>query len=113
MITCKECDDKYVGETSQNGHTRGIEHVKEGESDNAEVIEKSVLQRHRREKHDNENVEYEMKVIASFQHDPLSRQCSEAVWIRNIEPTKRINNKKELRQPGEVEISYTKILTNI
>ena len=58
---------------------RGIEHVKVRESDNAEVIEKSVLERHRREKHDNENVEYEMKLIASFQHDTLFRQCSEAV----------------------------------
>ena len=108
MITCKNCKDKYVGETARNGHTRGIEHIRDGQSNNPKVIEKSVIQRHKREKHQEENVEFEMKILSAYQHDPLSRQCSEAIWIRSIEASKRINNKKEFHQPGEVEITYSK-----
>ena len=49
-----------------------------------------------------------MKPVASFQHDPLSRQCSVAIHIKSIDPKKHINNKKEYHQPGEVEIRYEK-----
>ena len=35
-IECKECGDKYPGETSRNGHTRGIEHVQDSESNEIE-----------------------------------------------------------------------------
>ena len=38
----------------------------------------------------------------------LARQCAESVWIKNIEPSKRINNKEEYHQPGDVEVSYNK-----
>ena len=33
-IECKDCGDRYVGETSRNGHTRSIEHVKNAKLDN-------------------------------------------------------------------------------
>ena len=49
-----------------------------------------------------------MTVIKSFQHDPLGRQCAEALRIKSIEPSKRINNRKEYHQPGDVEVSYEK-----
>ena len=49
-----------------------------------------------------------MKVISSHQHDALARQCAEAIRIKEIEPQKRINNKEEYHQPGEVEIRYEK-----
>ena len=49
-----------------------------------------------------------MKVVKSFQHDALTRQCAEAVWIKNVDPRKRINNKKEYHQPGDVEVQYEK-----
>ena len=105
-IQCKECKDQYYGETARNGHTRGIEHVEDAESMNDEKREKSVLLRHINEKHEGKKVEFDMKVIRSYQHDPLARQCSEAVWIKSIEPNKRINNKQEYHQPGDVEIHY-------
>ena len=54
--------------------------------------EKSVLLRHMREKHARRKVDFDMKVLKSYQHDPLSRHCAEAVWIRKVEPAKRINN---------------------
>ena len=33
-IICKECGDRYTGETSRNGHSRSIEHVKDAKSEN-------------------------------------------------------------------------------
>ena len=107
-ITCKQCKDRYIGETARNGHTRSIEHINDSESNNVEEMERSVLLRHINEKHLGEKVEFEMKVIKSYQHDPLAIQCAEAVWIRNVNPSKRINNKKEYHQPGDVEIVYEK-----
>ena len=98
----------YIGETCRNGHTRGIEHVKNARSDNPKEREKSVMLRHRKEKHEGAEVNFEMNVIASYQHNALGRQCGEAVWIKEVDPNKRINNKEEYHQPGDVEIVYTK-----
>ena len=60
------------------------------------------------ERHGGGSTNFEMKVIASYLHDPLARQCAEAIWIRNTDPQKRINNKEEYHQPGDIEISYAK-----
>ena len=35
-------------------------------------LEDSVLMRYRREKHEGEEIPFEMKVVASFLHDPLA-----------------------------------------
>ena len=107
-MKCKECGDLYPGETARNAHTRGIEHIEESESLNEDVREKSVLLRHMEEKHDGKKVDFEMKVLKSFQHNPLARQCAEAIRIRNTDPQKRINNKEEYHQPGDVEVKYDK-----
>ena len=107
-IKCKECEDIYTGETSRNAHTRSIQHMNDAHSNNEDDQEKSVLLRHMKEKHDGNNVPFEMKVIKAYQHDPLGRQCAEAVQIKNVEPSKRINNKTEFHQPGDVEFVYEK-----
>ena len=108
IIECKDCGDMYPGETSRNGHTRGIEHLEDSESKDPERQEKSVLLRHMNEKHNGRKVQFSMKVVKTFQHDPLRRQCAEAIWIKNIEPSKLINNKKEYHQPGDVQLRYEK-----
>ena len=107
-VKCKDCGDLYPGETARNAHTRGIEHVDESESQNEKVQEKSVLLRHMKEKHEGRRVEFEMKVLKSFQHNPLARQCAEAIRIKNTAPNKRINNKEEYHQPGDVQVEYNK-----
>ena len=107
-MKCKECGDLYPGETARNGHTRGIEHLEEAESENAKTRDKSVMLRHMKEKHDGKFVEFEMKVLKSFQHNPLARQCAEAIRIKNTDPSKRINNKEEYHQPLDVEVHYKK-----
>ena len=65
-IACKECKDKYIGESARNGHTRGIEHFNDAESMNEDERERSVLLRHMEDKHNNKKVEFEMKVIRSY-----------------------------------------------
>ena len=49
VIECKKCGDKYPGETSRNGHTRGLEHIEDSESKDPEKQDKSVLLRHMNE----------------------------------------------------------------
>ena len=82
--------------------------MQDARSENKKKQDESVLLRHRREKHEGGDVEFEMKVLSSYQHSPLTRQCGEAVRIKEIDPKKRINNKQEYHQPGDVEISYRK-----
>jgi hypothetical protein len=64
--------------------------------------------RHIDEKHNGEEVQFDMKIISSYQHDALARQCGEAIWIKETNPKQRINNKEEYHQPGDVELAYTK-----
>ena len=73
QITCKQCGDIYIGESARNGHTRSIDHMQQMQRKE----EASVLWRHRREKHNGEETEFEMKILSSYRHDPLSRQCAE------------------------------------
>ena len=80
QITCKECNDIYIGETSRNAHTRSKEHAE----DLRRMLEGSVLRKHELMKHGGQHVEFEMEVLSSFQHDPLARQCAEANWINKI-----------------------------
>ena len=107
-IICRECKDTYIGETARNGHSRGLEHTKDSNSNNIDEQERSVLLRHMHEKHSGKNIKFDMKTVASYQQDPLARQCAEAIYIKSITPEKRINNKTEYHQPGEVEIRYEK-----
>ena len=72
-ITCKECNDRYIGETSRNGHTRGIEHHNDSKSKNNKTREKSVLLRHEDEKHQGQEVKFEMKVVSTYQNNAFSR----------------------------------------
>ena len=111
-VTCKECQHTYIGETARNGHSRGLEHTKDSVSSNNDERERSVLLRHMNEKHEGKNVRFDMKAIASYQHNPLARQCAEAIYIKSIDPSKRINNKTEFHQPGEMEIRYEKMIKN-
>ena len=63
--------------------------------------------RHMKEKHEGEDVPFDMKIISSHQNDALGRQCGEAIWIKETDPSKRINNKEEYHQPGDVDIKYS------
>ena len=61
-----------------------------------------------KEKHQGNKIKFDMRIVRSFQQDPLRRQCAEAIWIKNVNPAKLINNKKEYHQPGDVQVHYEK-----
>ena len=69
---------------------------------------KSVILRHQLEVHNGEKVEFDMKVVKSFQNDPLARQIGEGICIREMDPDKRINNKQEWNQPEDIFCEYKK-----
>ena len=88
----------YIGETSKNTQMRFKS--KQHMEDMHRNSEDSVLMRYRREKHEGREIPFEMKVVASFLHDPLAIQCAEAIWIKKVDYDKRINNKTVLSTKG-------------
>ena len=69
------------------------------------IREKSVLLRHMGEKHNGKTVTFKMNVESMHQNNALSRQCNEAVRIKEVNPNERINNKEEFHQPGDIEVT--------
>ena len=67
---------------------------------------KSVILRHQLEVHNGENVEFEMKVVKSFLNDPTARQIGEGLYIREMDPDKKINSKQEWNQPEDIFCEY-------
>lgn len=90
-LICRDCEHKYIGETSRSAYTRGKEHLKSLKSKE----EKSVMWRHAREKHGNKVPEFTMNVTNVFGHDAMLRQITEAVLINKSQSDKLINNKSE------------------
>ena len=60
------------------------------------------MYRHQVEKHNSEAADFDLKVVNSFK-DPLSRQITEAVLIKNNEG-ELLNSKAEFFQPPIVKI---------
>ena len=75
---CRKCQNKYVGETSRNFYTRSLEHLDKASKNK----EDSFINNHQKEKHNNDQPDFCVKVLKSFK-DPLSRQVYEGVHIRN------------------------------
>ncbi|KXJ27481.1 60S ribosomal protein L24 [Exaiptasia diaphana] len=88
-ISCSECSQTYIGETSRNTYMRGREHLRE--LDNRS--KGSVLWSHAREEHEGKIPDYTCDVTNVFQGDALLRQVSEAVLINKVKP--EMNTKKE------------------
>ena len=106
-ISCKECKGTYLGESSRNCHSRGQEHWRDYCSKNPNTLKNSVMWRHQVEKHEGEKVDFEMKVLHTFQRDPLGHQCMEAMLIKEEDQDNLINNKEEWNQPGDVRIEFS------
>ena len=87
-LKCKECDDKYIGETGRNGHARTKEHLVEYKMKK----EGSVMWRHCEEKHEKNEKEFEYKIRGIFGEDATLRQVTEAL---DIKKEGDINNKME------------------
>ena len=87
-IECKECEQKYVGETSRSAYTRGKEHLRDMDSGSTQ----SVLERHSKEKHHGLVPDFKMNVTGVYGNDAMMRQISESIRIRK---DGEMNNKKE------------------
>ena len=85
-----------VGESARNAYTRGKEHINEFKNKQ----ESSIMQRHNRECHANNNdITYTMQVKNIYGDNSFERQISEGIQINNITKIDlRINNKSEWSQ---------------
>ena len=94
-LLCKRADcnrkNVYRGESSYNAFTRGKEHISDLRAKN----QKSVLWRHCREIHGGEVQEFKMNVKGSYRNDPMLRQISEAVAIKNTNTEHLMNTRCE------------------
>ena len=98
-IKCRPCEDAvYFGETNRNMYTRSREHQEKLRRKE----ESSFMHKHQVEKHNGEQVEFQMRMLRSFK-DPLSRQVTEAIMIKNHRG-QLLNSKAEFHQPPIVRI---------
>ena len=94
-VECKECGERYIGETSRNGYTRGREHMEDIVRKNKE----SPLVVHGEEKHGRVRLEdYVMKVTGMYGEDATKRQIAEAITIQHNQGSALINRQDEWRQ---------------
>ena len=90
-IACINCGDVYVGETGDNGYTRGNQH--------AEALDKkskeSVLWKHVQNRHSTEPPPvFNMRITGIFGNDSLLRQVTEGNSI-NRESARSMNSRAE------------------
>ena len=78
----KICGGKYIGKTSRSLAERVGEHI----NDCKERKDKSVLRRHLKEKHNEEEQPYEIKVVSTALSDLLLRQLLKAIIIEEKKP---------------------------
>ena len=100
-IICKLCKERgkdrtYEGETCRNTYIRGKEHVKEYEKKS----ETSVMYKHARTEHANEEekVEFQMRVVGRFK-TAMNRQIDESVRIQRKNKKTLLNSKSEYFGP--------------
>ena len=93
-IECEgeDCEKDYKGETSNNGYTRGTQHLTDLASKN---VDNSPLWRHCLEGHRGEMQSFKMSITGSYRNDPMLRQIAEAVQINNSHVGTLINDRAE------------------
>ena len=85
---------RYIGETSRNLYTRGVEH----EANYRSGSPNSFMLKHQLKEHQGREGQYTAKVTANIR-DCLTRQVKEAVLIRrSSRPV--LNSKTEWHQPA-------------
>ena len=85
---------KYIGETSRNAYTRGMEH----RSDLGKKEKRSPLHIHNVERHGGETPGFQMSVTGVFGGDATKRQVRESVLIQQTPTDTLINRRDEWRQ---------------
>ena len=110
-LLCAECKPNapvgYDGQSARNGFSRGLEHLKKPNSTKPEELEKSVIWRHQQDKHDGQEVQWEMKIHKAFQKQPLDRMICEARRINARPKEHSLNSKHEHAKSGMVKLKFT------
>ena len=97
QISCKNCDNKYIGETSRLFKTRLGEHRREAEAVSKErkytrsekvtagkIYNKSAITDH--VMRDNHVIDWEGAGVLDHERDTRARRVREAIWIRRSQP---------------------------
>ena len=106
---CRTCETTknemkvYEGETSRSIRVRTMEHLAALKNERAD----SVLYKHKKLEHINENVEYGLEITGIFK-DPLTRQANESVRIYNRKGTEILNSKREFNHPPTARVMVEK-----
>ena len=103
-VTCKSCDDVYIGETSRNAYTRGLQHTASITApynparDGNKPGPTSTLRHHVDMRHakDSTPPTFKMEVTGVYGGDAAKRQISESVNIQHTEG--QMNRQDEWRQ---------------
>ena len=104
-MMCKGCESRYIGETSRNAFTRGLEHRR----DVQKKEKKSPLHLHNIEQHNGNTPGFRMKVTGVFGGDATKRQVRKAVMIQQTPRIELRNRRDEWRQVklSHIELSVT------
>ena len=86
-IICRQCGDKYIGQTSKNAYVRGREHLSSLEN------HRGPLWQHCLEKHGSVKQTFQVNKTGSYGNDCMMRQIAESVRIENEKPA--MNSKDE------------------
>ena len=101
-VRCNECTQNivYIGETSKSGYLRGLDHLKNYRGRTSD----SPLWKHAVSDHQGRlDVKFSKKIVKMFR-DPLTRQCNEAVRIKNSDADVLLNGKSEWHGPAIVRL---------
>ena len=84
-------EGEYIGQSSQNPYTRGKKHLQELDL----KLDKSVMWKHAKRKHDGVVPDFRMNVTGVYRRDTMLRQISEAVQINEKGLENVMNDKSE------------------
>ena len=84
QLTCKGCEERYIGETARSLGERVQEHVR-GKS--------SALHEHMQKKHEGQFQEIQVKILNRCPGDAMLRQVMESTYIKELKP--EMNRKEE------------------
>ena len=106
---CRTCEKTkniskvYEGETSRSIRLRSTEHLAAFKNQKSD----SVLYKHKKLEHIDEEVEYGLEVTGLFK-DALTRQANESVRIYNRRGTSILNSKSEFNHPPTARVMIEK-----
>ena len=92
--------EAYIGESSRNLYTRGLEHV----NNFRRGLQSSFILKHQNDKHRGEEPNFKATVTARTR-DCLARQVREAVLIRRSQ-VPVLNGKSEWHQPALFRVQH-------